>query len=307
LQFFNISTREKIPFYDKVSFLINEASYMSPSDFDLGLQKDLENIQSLRRRNALGALGSIGSLVLPAWLVGCGGGGSTTATPVPGGITNTTIVSASGSSSCAIVPEETAGPFPGDGSNGANALALTGIVRSDIRASFAGASAVAGGVPLTLTIKLVSNTASCAALKDYAIYLWHCDRDGKYSLYSAGVTNENYLRGVQVTDTNGEVTFTTIIPGCYDGRVPHMHFEVYPSVASTSRFSNKVKTSQLAFPVATMTTIYAGASGYSTSVTNFNKISFASDNVFSDGTTLQMTTMSGTISTGYTAAISVAI
>jgi protocatechuate 3,4-dioxygenase beta subunit len=307
LQFFNISTREKIPFYDKVSFSINKASYMSPSDFDLGLQKDLENIQSLRRRNALGALGSIGSLVLPAWLVGCGGGGSTTATPVPGGITNTTIVSASGSSSCAIVPEETAGPFPGDGSNGANALALTGIVRSDVRASFAGASAVAGGVPLTLTIKLVSNTASCAALKDYAIYLWHCDRDGKYSLYSAGVTNENYLRGVQVTDTNGEVTFTTIIPGCYDGRVPHMHFEVYPSVASTSRFSNKVKTSQLAFPVATMTTIYAGASGYSTSVSNFNKISFATDNVFSDGTTLQMTTLSGTISTGYTAAISVAI
>jgi protocatechuate 3,4-dioxygenase beta subunit len=280
---------------------------MSSIDFDFGLQKDLENIQLLRRRNALGALGSIGSLVLPSWLVGCGGGGSTTAVPVTSGNTNTTIINTVSSSSCAVVPEETAGPFPGDGSNGANALALTGIVRSDIRASFAGANAVAGGVPLTLTIKLVSNATSCAALKDYAIYLWHCDRDGKYSLYSSGVTGENYLRGVQVTDVNGEVTFTTIIPGCYDGRVPHMHFEVYPSVASTSRFSNKVKTSQLAFPAATMATIYAGGAGYATSVINFNKISFATDNVFSDGTTLQMTSMSGSVASGYTASISVAI
>jgi protocatechuate 3,4-dioxygenase beta subunit len=280
---------------------------MSSIDFDFGLQKDLENIQLLRRRNALGALGSIGSLVLPSWLVGCGGGGSTTAVPVTSGNTNTTLINTASSSSCAVVPEETAGPFPGDGSNGANALALTGIVRSDIRASFAGANAVAGGVPLTLTIKLVSNATSCAALKDYAIYLWHCDRDGKYSLYSSGVTSENYLRGVQVTDVNGEVTFTTIIPGCYDGRVPHMHFEVYPSVASTSRFSNKVKTSQLAFPAATMATIYAGGAGYATSVTNFNKISFSTDNVFSDGTTLQMTSMSGSVASGYTASISVAI
>jgi protocatechuate 3,4-dioxygenase beta subunit len=280
---------------------------MSSSNFYRGLQHDLQNIQSTHRRSALGGLVSLSGLALPAWLVGCGGGESTIANPVTAASTNTPTVNSSGSSSCTIVPEETAGPFPGDGSNGANALALTGIVRRDIRASFAGANTIASGVPLTLTIKLVSNAASCAALKDYAIYLWHCDRDGKYSLYSAGITGENYLRGVQVTDANGEVTFTTIIPGCYDGRVPHMHFEIYPSVASTTRFSNKVKTSQVAFPTAAMATIYAEAAGYGASIANFNKISFATDNVFSDGTTLQMTSMTGSVPLGYSASISIAI
>jgi protocatechuate 3,4-dioxygenase beta subunit len=105
---------------------------------------------------------------------------------------------------------------------------------------------------------------------------------------------------------NGEFTFTTIIPGGYNGRVPQMHCEVYPWVTSTSRFSNKVKTSQLAFPAATMATVYASAAGYSNSVANFNRISFATDNVFSDGTTLQMTAMTAT-GTGYSASISVAI
>src|SRR5438128_373164 len=104
-------------------------------------------------------------------------------------------------SSCARIPEETAGPYPGDGSNGANALALSGIVRSDIRSSIAGATGVADGVPLTVELTLVNSGSSCTALTGYAIYLWHCNRSGLYSLYSAGITGENYLRGVQATDS----------------------------------------------------------------------------------------------------------
>jgi len=210
-----------------------------------------------------------------------------------------------------VIPEETAGPYPGDGSNSnsggvVNALALSGIVRSDIRTSFAGASGTAAGVPLLVNLRLVNTKSSCADLAGYAIYLWHCDRDGRYSMYSSGVTNQNYLRGVQETDASGEVTFTTIFPGCYDGRMPHMHFEVYRSTASATSAVNKLRTSQLAFPDAVCDAVYA-TSGYSTSVSNYARISFATDNVFSDGVPLQVAEVSGSVDTGYIATLTVGI
>jgi hypothetical protein len=83
------------------------------------------------------------------------------------------------------------------------------------------------------------------------VYLWHCDRDGNYSMYSSGMTPENYLRGVQEADADGVVTFTTIFPGCYDGRMPHVHFEVYPTLAKAASAANRIKTSQFTFPMAT--------------------------------------------------------
>ncbi|TXD86042.1 intradiol ring-cleavage dioxygenase [Mitsuaria sp. TWR114] len=188
-----------------------------------------------------------------------------------------------------------------------NALALSGIVRSDIRSSIGTASGTAGGVPLTLTIDLVNTNSSCADLSGYAIYLWHCDREGRYSLYSASIVNENYLRGVQSTGSDGTVTFTTIFPGCYDGRMPHMHFEVYPSASAATSYANKIKTSQIAFPTDVCTTVYSTASGYSSSLTNFNRISFSTDNVFSDGYTTQLATLSGDVTNGYTATLTVGI
>lgn len=119
---------------------------------------------------------------------------------------------------CSTIPEETAGPYPGDGSNGVNALSQSGIVRRDIRGSFGSLSGTAAGIPLTVKLTLVGSTVSCEPLVGYALYLWHCDRDGSYSLYT--IANQNYLRGVQETDANGQVTFTTIFPGCYSGRWP---------------------------------------------------------------------------------------
>ena len=81
-------------------------------------------------------------------------------------------------------------------------------------------------MPLTLKLQLVNNTAAgCASLAGYAIYLWHCDREGRYSMYSSGVTDQNYLRGPQDTGSDGVATFGSIFPGCYDGRMPHVHFE----------------------------------------------------------------------------------
>jgi protocatechuate 3,4-dioxygenase beta subunit len=280
-------------------------------DHDLGLAHDLAVLDAsiARRRRALiwlaGAAG--------AGLLGCGGGGddnsSTTSSSSTSGSTGS---SGSASTSCTLIPEETAGPYPGDGSNSngsgtVNVLALSGIVRSDIRSSLGGATGVAAGVPTTVTIELVNTNGSCADLAGYAIYLWHCTQDGKYSLYSSGVTGENFLRGVQQTGSDGVASFTTVFPGCYSGRMPHMHFEVYRSLDTALSYTNKLRTSQIAFPTDVCSQVYANASGYSASLANFAAISFASDNIFSDGYSTQLATVTGDLNSGYAATLQVGI
>ncbi len=98
------------------------------------------------------------------------------------------------------LPEETAGPYPGDGSNGANVLTESGIVRSDITSSFGSSTTKAEGIPLTITMIINEFANDKKPLAGGAVYLWHCDRAGQYSLYSQAITKENYLRGVQETD-----------------------------------------------------------------------------------------------------------
>ncbi len=287
-------------------------------DHDLGLAHDLIRLQqqALERRAALrwllgagaASLGGAGTLAL----VGCGGGGDDSSASSSGSSSSSSGSSSSGSStSCSVIPEETQGPYPGDGSNTANGsianvLTLSGVVRSDIRSSIGGATGVATGVPLQVIIELVNTNASCADLSGYAIYLWHCDALGRYSMYSSGVTGENYLRGVQATGSDGTATFQTIYPGCYSGRMPHIHFEVYRSTNSASSYSNKLKTSQLAFPNDISTAVYA-TSGYTGSATNLSQISFATDNIFSDGYSLQLATLTGSASAGYVATLRVGI
>jgi protocatechuate 3,4-dioxygenase beta subunit len=213
-----------------------------------------------------------------------------------------------------ILPIFTSGveeTHPADGTNSsngkvANALALSGIVRGDIRWSVAGASGVAAGVPLTIRLKIVDAANGCAGAPGATVYLWHCDRDGNYSMYSSSVVNENYLRGVQEADADGYVTFTTIFPGCYDGRMPHVHFEVYPSLVKATSAANRVKTSQFTFPLAALNEAYT-ANGYATSVRKLAAISFATDNVFSDGAAQQMATMSGDMANGYVATLTIGV
>ena len=72
-----------------------------------------------------------------------------------------------------------------------------------------------------------------------------------------GVEDENYLRGVQAADAKGYVEFTSIFPAAYDGRWPHMHFEVYQTVADAQNATNKLRTSQLAFPEDVCDKVYA--------------------------------------------------
>jgi protocatechuate 3,4-dioxygenase beta subunit len=207
---------------------------------------------------------------------------------------------------CSLIPSETAGPFPGDGSNGPNVLNQSGVVRADIRSSFGGLSGTAAGVPLTVVLNLqTANT--CAAKAGAAVYLWHCDRDGLYSLYSAGATNQNYLRGVQAADANGQVRFTTIYPGCYAGRWPHIHFEVFENLAAATAVGNKIATSQLALPAATNSAVYA-TTGYAASVTNLAGVSLQNDNIFGeDDGARQLAAMSGDVAAGLVATLTVPV
>ena len=203
------------------------------------------------------------------------------------------------------IPSETGGPYPGDGTNGPNVLIMSGIVRSDITSSFGGMSGTAPGVPMTLIMTLVSAT-TCQPLAGYAVYAWHCTRDGGYSLYTSGFTSQNYLRGIQEADASGQVTFQSIYPGCYSGRWPHIHFEVFPSIGASSSAANRVATSQIALPLATNNEVYASA-GYEASVRNQAQVTLASDNVFSDGYSLELATVSGSVAGGYTAMLTVGI
>ena len=256
-----------------------------------GLHRDLQSTGAvIDRRAALRIAARLGAGFGALSLLGCGADASSILTGTTTAGTGETTTG--GSAACATkIPEETAGPYPGDGSNGANVLNQTGVVRQDIRSSFAGLSGTAAGVQLNIALTLVS-ASTCAPLAGYAVYLWHCDRAGNYSLYSSGVTNQNYLRGVQQADANGKVTFTSIFPGCYSGRWPHIHFEVYKSLSDATKVSNKIATSQIALPKATCDVVYATA-GYESSIRNLANISLASDNVFSDGASLELATIVG--------------
>ncbi|MBC8090080.1 MAG: intradiol ring-cleavage dioxygenase [Phycisphaerae bacterium] len=262
-----------------------------------GLHRDLVATGSaMSRRNVLRMAASVGASAGLLQLLGCN-----TASDING----TDNGDGSGTGACSRIPTETAGPFPGDGSNGANVLNVTGVVRNDIRTSFGTLSGTAAGVPLTIALTLVS-ASTCAPLANRAVYLWHCDRAGLYSLYSAGVTNQNYLRGVAQTDANGQVSITSIFPACYAGRWPHIHFEVFASLASATNVANKIATSQIALPKATCDLVYA-TSGYSQSIQNLSQVTLASDNVFSDGSALELATCTGNVTSGITASLTIAV
>ena len=293
-------------------------------DHDRGLEFDLGTLMS---RRSLGMfLGAGTAAALAACTPGgssAGAASSTGAAPsaaaTTAGQTAASGAAATGTSSatptltraiaeCGVeIPKETAGPFPGDGSNGPNALAASGVVRKDITASFGTSSTRADGVPLTVTLTLLDNARGCAPLAGAAVYAWHCDKEGKYSMYDAGLKNENYLRGVQEADANGQVTFTTIFPGAYSGRWPHIHFEVFESMSNATSAGQVLAVSQIALTDAACRDVYASA-GYESSARNFPRTTLKSDNVFgNDGGIYQLATMSGSVTGGYTAGLNVTV
>ncbi|WP_036195296.1 hypothetical protein [Nocardioides aequoreus] len=282
-------------------------------EHDLGLSHDLPRIveRNLGRRGLLALLGGVGATAV----AGCGAatsssgaftssGGSSSPEPPDGG---------GGGSASSVevaegeIPEETAGPYPGDGSNGPDVLAESGVVRRDLTRSFGSASGTAEGVPLTIRMKVYDLAGDDATvLEGAAVYAWHCDREGRYSMYDEGVAEENYLRGVQVADASGWVEFASIFPACYAGRWPHVHFEVYASVEDATGDGDKLRTSQLALPQDVCDVVYA-TEGYEQSVTNLAGVSLSSDMVFSDGYSLQLAKVTGSVAEGYTATLNVPV
>ncbi|MEO3941017.1 intradiol ring-cleavage dioxygenase [Paenarthrobacter nicotinovorans] len=284
---------------------------------DRGLEFDLSTL--LNRRRTLGVLLGAGSA---AALAACTPGtGGSAATPSSTGSAATTTQSSTAAASpsaastvtrafaeCGVeIPEETLGPYPADGSNGPNVLEASGVVRRDIRSSFGTSTAKAEGVPLTVTLTLLDNANGCAPLAGAAVYVWHCDRNGKYSLYDAGLKNENFLRGVQEADAKGQLTFSTIYPGAYTGRWPHIHFEVFESMGNTTAAGQLLAVSQIALTEKACKEVYA-TTGYESSARNFPRTTLTSDNVFGDdGGIYQLATISGSVAGGYTAALNVTV
>jgi protocatechuate 3,4-dioxygenase beta subunit len=234
-------------------------------------------LQKLSRRKALHVLGAAGA----ALTVGCNGESPTSPTTTTTDTSSSTSTGTSGgsgtTSTCAVTPEETAGPYP----------SKSLIFRSDITEG-------KSGTPLNLTITVVNVNSSCAAVANATVEIWHCDATGYYSEYTQqgyNGLNDTYLRGAQTTDANGRAVFTSIYPGWYQGRATHIHVEVYVNGRS-------VKTSQIAFPANINSAVYSEGVYASKGQ---NPTSNSSDGIFSDGVSLQTATIAGSPSTGYIA------
>lgn len=190
-----------------------------------------------------------------------------------------------GSTECVVAPTETEGPFP--------TKSPSSYVRSDITDGRAGAKMTA-----KITIGNVNN--GCAALANAIVDIWHCDADGNYSEYGgSGIQSVNYqsahfLRGRQVTDANGLVTFTSIFPGWYTGRATHIHVHVY-NASGTS-----LKVTQIAFNDDLCKTVNSTGSAYGYKKGTTGYTNNASDNIFSDDKSgIQLATITGSLAAGY--------
>lgn len=259
-----------------------------------------QQLPSHQRRKVLGTLGLF-SLAGASGLLSCGGGSgqsnssaAVSSSSSSSSSATSSATSSSGTTSCVLTPEETIGPFPLS-----TLLNNSIILRENIAEDKT-------GIPLQLKLKLVDVNNSCAPVSAY-VYVWHCDKDGLYSGYStnnnAGQAGKTYCRGVQYTDGDGIARFTTIYPGWYNGRITHVHFQIFLTTYSSSAQSTKI--SQLAFPQEITQAVYNTAlytQGQNTSVT-----SFARDNVFSDGVEYQLATVTGNATDGYVAELEIGI
>jgi protocatechuate 3,4-dioxygenase beta subunit len=225
------------------------------------------------RREAMAMLGAAGA----ALVAGCGGDTPTSPTTTTSGTTTTT--GGGTNAACAVTPTETIGPYP----------SLTDLIRGDIREG-------KSGTTLTLTITVVNTNNNCAPVENAQVEIWQCDAAGNYSQYGSQ-TGQTFLRGIQATNSNGEVTFTTIYPGWYQGRATHIHMEVVRNGASA-------KVTQIAFPESTNAAVY-GTGVYASR--GSNPTSNTQDNIFADSLASELATVSGDAASGLAATFRVGI
>ena len=227
--------------------------------------------KTVSRRQAILTIGGAGA----ALGFGCGGASPTR----PETTTSTTTTPTSGSSACAVTPSETVGPFP----------SLTDLIRSDIREGKSGAT-------LTLTITVVNSNNNCTPVANANVEVWQCDAAGNYSQYGTQ-TAQTYLRGIQTTNGDGQVTFTTVYPGWYQGRATHIHVEVVRNGVSS-------KVTQIAFPESVNAAVYATGVYVSR---GSNPTANARDGIFADSLDSEIASVSGDAANGYTATFRVGI
>jgi protocatechuate 3,4-dioxygenase beta subunit len=196
-------------------------------------------------------------------------------------VTTTDTTTGTTTGTCTSTASETEGPFP--------TKSPASYVLNDITSDRTGNK-------LTVKITIQNKTESCAALASALVDIWHCDAAGNYSEYggsgmqSTNYTSVHFLRGRQTTDANGLVTFTSIYPGWYSGRAPHIHVHVYNASGKS------LLVTQIAFPEDVSKLVYAQgvyASHGQADTTN------ARDNVFGDGVTTEMSTVTGSVSAGF--------
>ena len=223
----------------------------------------------------MGALTAVGAASVAA---ACGSTAPTSPTTTTGTSTGGTT-----SGACVVINSETEGPYP----DRTGMINNSAYYRQDITEGKA-------GTPLALALTVVSVANGCAPVANATIEVWQCDAAGAYSEYTVAGT---FLRGLQRTDANGVATFTTIYPGWYTGRAPHIHLEVFVN-------GSLVKTTQMAFPEDVSRAVYSQGV-YASRGTNFTRNT--TDNVFADGTTNEMATMTGSTPSGYTAALQIGI
>jgi len=236
----------------------------------------MNDLKKVSRREALTMIGVAG-----AALASCNGTTPTSPSTTTTAISTTTATTTptTTAAACAVTPSETAGPFP--------SLALP--VRSDVREDRT-------GLPLNLAIAVVNAGANCAPVTNASVEIWHCDAAGNYSEYG-NLTSSTWLRGIQPVDAAGVARFTTIYPGWYAGRATHIHIEVFVD-------NRSVKTSQIAFPEEINSAVYASGV-YASKGQNPTKNT--NDNVFSDGFTSELATLTGDMSAGYNATFQVGV
>lgn len=226
----------------------------------------------MKRNDFLRGLGlaSVGSFLLPSSVIAVKSGPQTGKTQFKG------------KDICVLIPSETRGPYPLDLSNNPD------MFRQNITEG-------RPGLPLDVVLNFVNVNNNCAPIANARIDIWHCDRDGVYSGFNqpgANTVGQTFMRGIQITDSIGQVEFKTVYPGWYSGRITHIHFEIYlNSVLS--------RTSQMAFPQDVTTAIYNNTTLYPKGQ-NTSVASFAQDNVFSDlsNTALQIAEITNNFETG---------
>jgi protocatechuate 3,4-dioxygenase beta subunit len=149
------------------------------------------------------ALAGIGSVSLGALIAACSDYDDS---PSPAAdATQTGTSKFEGAARCTRTAEQTEGPFYFD----------VDRVRSDIREGRPGAE-------LRLGVRVRDATGDCEPIQNAVVDVWHCDATGSYS-----ESGETFLRGLQVTDRDGAVEFTTLYPGWYPGRTVHIHAKVH--------------------------------------------------------------------------------